>query len=109
MNKINDECYNFKEINYNNGILDEIIDCTYVVHLEGRPLRLERINYQLNKYNLSKKVFILFCKGFKKCKNNNNIKVIAHDLIESNFYIFEHAKKNNYNNILILEDDFILD
>jgi hypothetical protein len=107
MHKINHECYNFKEINYNNGLLDEIIDCTYVIHLEGRPKRLAQIYYQLNKYNLSKKIFILFCKGFKKC--NINIKSIKNDLIESNFYIFEHAKNNNYNNILILEDDFLLD
>jgi hypothetical protein len=109
MHKINDECYNFKQINYNNGLLDEIIDCTYVIHLEGRPKRLEQIYYQLDKYNLSKKILILFCKGFKKCNSNSNIKSIKHDLIESNFYIFEHAKNNNYNNILILEDDFLLD
>jgi hypothetical protein len=106
MHKINEECYSFKEINHNIGLLDEIIDCTYVIHLEGNN-RLEQIYYQLDKYNLSKKILILFNKGFKKC--TKNIKTPATDLIESNFYIFEHAKNNNYNNILILEDDFILD
>jgi hypothetical protein len=106
MHKINEECYSFKEINYDNGLLDEIIDCTYVIHLEGNN-RIEQVYTQLNKYNLSKKILILFNKGFKKC--NKNIKNTGTDLIESNFYIFEHAKNNDYNNILILEDDFLLD
>jgi hypothetical protein len=107
MHKINEECYTLKEINYDNGLLDEIIDCTYVIHLEGNN-RLEQVYYQLNKYNLSKKIFILFNKGFKKC-NKKNINNPGTDLIECNFYIFEHAKNNDYNNILILEDDFLLD
>ena len=32
---------------------------------------------------------------------------IAYDIIDANIYIFNHAKQNNYSNILVLEDDFI--
>jgi hypothetical protein len=108
MYKINNECYKFKEIKYENGIFDNIIDCTYILHLEGNG-RLQNIYSQLNKINPSKKVFILFNKGFKKCKKNNKIDVTYNDLIEANYRIFLHAKEYNFNNILILEDDFIFD
>jgi hypothetical protein len=108
MYKINEECYILKEINYNTGIFDNCIDCTYVIHLEGNG-RLNNIMTQLKKYKPTKKNFILFNKGFKNCKKNKIIDKPWKDLVEANFYIFLHAKKNNFQNILILEDDCYFD
>ena len=108
MYQINDQCYNFKEINFEKGIFDDSIDSTYILHLRGNG-RLENVYSQLNNIIPSKKVFILFNKGFKKCQKNKNIRETWKDLIEANYKIFLHAKEHNYNNILILEDDFIFD
>ncbi len=105
---INKDSYKFKEINYNTGIFDNCIDCTYVLHLEGNG-RLNNIMTQLKKYKPSKKIFILFNKGFKKSKKNKLIDKPWKDLVEANYYIFLHAKKNNFENILVLEDDCYFD
>ena len=29
------QCYSFKKIKYNTGLLDEAVDATYIIHLEG--------------------------------------------------------------------------
>ncbi len=108
MHVINEEAYKLKEIKYDRGLFDDIIDCTYVIHLEGNG-RLDNIYKQLNKYKPTKKNFILFNKGYKKSKKNINIDKAWKDLVEANFYIFLDAKKNNYENILVLEDDFYFD
>ena len=52
-------CYNFKKLEFNQGLLDNCIDVTYIIHLEGNG-RLEHIYEQLNKFHITKKVFILF-------------------------------------------------
>jgi hypothetical protein len=98
-------CYNFKKILFNDGLLNNCVDVTYIIHLEENG-RYSNIIDQLNIYHPTNIVYIVFNKGYKKCfkKNVNNT---VHDIIFTNIQIFEHAVLNNYNNILVLEDDFM--
>lgn len=104
----NNKCYNFNEITYSNGLLDDAVDATYIIHLEGNG-RYEDILKQLDLYQPTKIVYIVFNKGYKKCSKDENITLPAHDLVDAFLQIFKHANNpsQNYNNILILEDDFI--
>lgn len=102
------QCYTFKKIKYNKGLLDNAVDATYIIHLEGNG-RYDDIMNQLENYHLTKEVYIIFNKGYKKCSKDEHIKLPALDLVDAFLQVFKHAKNQNYNNILILEDDFIFD
>ena len=91
---------------YNTGLLHDAVDATYIIHLEGNG-RYDDIMNQLKTYHPTKEVYIVFNKGYKKCKKDEHIKLPAHDLVDEFLLVFKHAKNENYNNILILEDDFI--
>jgi len=104
--KVSTQCYNFKKIKYNTGLLDEAVDATYIIHLEGNG-RYDDIMNQLKTYHPTKEVYIVLNKGYKKCKKSEHIKLPAHDLVDAFLQVFKHAKNENYDNILILEDDFI--
>jgi hypothetical protein len=106
--KNSSECYSFKKIKYNKGLLDDAVDATYIIHLEGNG-RYDDIINQLENYHPTKEVYITFNKGYKKCSKDEHIKVPALDLVDAFLQVFKHAKNQNYNNILILEDDFIFD
>ncbi len=97
-------CYSYEEYKFDNAILD--VDATYIIHLEGNG-KYESIIDQLNKYPISKKVYIVLNKGYKKCKKDPSITKPPLDLIDAYLEIFHHAKDKK--NILILEDDFIFD
>jgi hypothetical protein len=99
-------CYNFKKIFFEKGLMDNSIDATYIIHLEDNG-RLESINEQLSKYQPSKVVYIVFNKGYKKCKKNLHKQEPPVDLVDAFLKVFKHSIEQNYNNILILEDDFI--
>lgn len=98
-------CYNLKLLNFNEGLLDSSIDATYIIHLEGNG-RLNHIYNMLNEYQPSKIVYIVFNKGYKKCNKGEYINSPSLDLIDTYLNIFKDAQFKNYNNILILEDDF---
>ena len=100
-------CYYLKEYLFNKSIFNNI-DATYIIHLENNG-RLDSIMNQLKIYQPTKKIYILFNKGYKKCKKNMFINKPPLDLIDSFFTIFKDAYNKKYNNILILEDDFIFD
>lgn len=102
------KCYNFKQIIYQDGILDHAVDATYIIHLEGNG-RYEDILTQLSQFQPTKIVYIVFNKGYKNCEKNKNITLPSQDLTDAFMQIFKHANNasQNYNNILILEDDFI--
>lgn len=102
------ECYKIKEFhNNNNEIIINEVDATYVIHLENNGRYNDIIN-QLNNYKLTNKTYILFNKGFKYCEKEKHITKSNLDLVDTYYEIFKHSKMNNYNNILILEDEFIL-
>ena len=94
----NEKCYYFKKINYNDGLLDNAIDATYIIHLE-RNGRYEDILKQLELYQPTKIVYIVFNKGYKNCKKDN-IKNSTLDLVDAFLQIFKHSKYENYDNRL---------
>lgn len=106
---MNNNCYNLKLTEYNIGLFDKSIDATYIIFLEGNKKRYNNIKKELEKNKPTKKVYILYNKGFKNCNKDKYITTTAKDLVDCNIHIFKHAKKKNYDNILILEDDYILD
>jgi len=99
-------CYKFEKYIYDDSLFNNV-DVTYILHLENNG-RYNNIIEQLNKYHLTNIVYIVFNKGYKKCNKNKNIRDASADILYSYIQIFNHAKINNYDNILILEDDFII-
>jgi len=103
---ITKDCYNYKKIIYNDPIFTNTIDATYIIHLENNG-RLENIMKSLSNYHITNTVYIVFNKGYKKCKKKDFIINPPYDLVDAFINIFNHANSMNYNNILVLEDDFI--
>ena len=101
-------CYNFKELNFKYGIYDNSIDVSYILTLKN-SLKIKNIHKQLTITKPTKKIFIVVNDGFKKCTKELPIQNKKYDTMHSYIEIFKHAKKNNYQNILILEDNFIFD
>jgi hypothetical protein len=98
-------CYQFDHIQYTDGIFDAI-DATYIIHLEGNG-RYEKIQTQLSEYHPTNELYIVRNKGYKKCPKSEHINAPALDLVDAFLQIFKHASEQNYDYILILEDDFI--
>lgn len=103
---MNSPCYRFQYIQNDSGLLDDCIDASYIIHLEGNG-RYKHIQNQLSSYQPSKDVYILYNRGFKKCHKFLPEQMSTYDLIDAFLHIFEHAKQKNFNHILVLEDDFI--
>ena len=101
-------CYNFKELNFKYGIYDNSIDVSYILTLKN-SLKIKNIHKQLTIAKPTKKIFIVVNDGFKKCTKDLPIQNKKYDTMHSYIEIFKHAKKYNYQNILILEDNFIFD
>ena len=102
----NSKCYEFQNFKFENGLFDETVDATYIINLVGNS-RYNNIIKQINEYKPTSEVFILFNQGFKKCNKTKKIIYPANDLNDAFLQIFRHANNKNYDNILILEDDFI--
>jgi hypothetical protein len=100
-------CYRFQEIKYTAPIFKEV-QATYIIHLEGNG-RLPAIQEQLKKYHPTETVYILWNKGFKKCKKDLAIDKSPLDLVDAFMQCFKDANEKGYEHILILEDDFIFD
>jgi len=97
-------CYRFEKVTGENPLFKNI-DATYVLHLENNG-RLEQVRKGLRDYFPSETTFILFNKGLKNCKKNLPKQNSIFDIIDANLTIFRDAREKNYQNILILEDDF---
>jgi hypothetical protein len=104
----NIDCYRFEKIYFDDGILNDAVDATYIIHLEGNG-RYDDIQKQLSQYHPTNTVYIVFNKGFKNCKKKLGEYIPPVDLVDAFLQCFKHSNKHNYNNILILEDDFIFD
>ena len=99
-------CYTYNLKTFDEGLFDRSTDAPYIIHLEGNG-RYDSIMNQLEKYHPTKLVYIVFNKGYKKCKKNLKVEIPKYDLIDAFLNAFKHAKQHGYNNILILEDDFM--
>uniref|UniRef100_A0A6C0HXQ4 Glycosyltransferase n=1 Tax=viral metagenome TaxID=1070528 RepID=A0A6C0HXQ4_9ZZZZ len=96
-------CYRFELLEFEDCLFENV-DATYILHLEGNG-RLEKIHEQLKTYHPSKKVYIVYNKGYKKCHKDLVIQRTTDDLVHANMTVFEHAQQ--YKHVLVLEDDFI--
>jgi hypothetical protein len=103
---INNHCYNFEKRNYEYGFLDSFIDATYILTMENSE-RKESYEKQLKEFIPTKTVYIVYNKGFKKCDKVLKEQLSPFDLNDSYLNTMNHSLQNNYNNIIILEDDFI--
>lgn len=109
-------CYRKEKIFFDKGLFDNIIDMIYVITLENSKDRHVSFKKQLNEFKLLKEHTIIYNKGFKNCKkvfckyfNKCNIVNFSHeDLSHVNEYIRNDILINKYENVLVLEDDFIL-
>jgi hypothetical protein len=99
-------CYNYKEIYFQRGVLDDSVDATYILHLEGNG-RLSNIYKQLQTFHPSKKVIIVFNKGFKECEKDLYKNTSSYDIVDAFLNVLKDAEEKNYKNILVLEDDFM--
>ena len=102
MHAINLEAYRFEEHNFEDGMFDDCIDATFIIHLENNG-RMEHIQRQLTEFHPSKKVFILYNKGYKNAKKQEYITRPPLDLVDAFMTCFKYAINNKLNTILILE------
>lgn len=105
---MNDSCYTIKTMYFENGIFDEIVDCTYVILCCGDfPKREKHVFEHISKLKPSKIVKLVYNYGFKKCSKQLVKQSTEYDLRDTLMYIFNDSKV--YDNILVLEDDFEID
>ena len=102
----NTKCYDYNKLSFNDGILNDSVDATYIIHLKDNG-RYDSIQQQLSEYHITNTVYIVVNQGFKKCSKTLTKQNTTHDLIDAFLQIFKHSLEHNYNTILILEDDFI--
>jgi len=98
-------CYSTKVLKFNEGLFDNFIDITFVITMKD-SLRTEKIIEEIRRVKPSKKVVIVYNSGYKNCKKTLYKKKVtnsAQDLVHAYKYIFNISQE--YNNILILEDD----
>jgi len=101
-------CNEYDIINFESGILDDIIDAVYVITLK-KSNRIENVYKQINEYKLSKNNIIQINERYTDCNIDLCEQQPNYHLFYNLVNICKHANKENYNNVLILEDDFIFD
>ena len=106
-NNVNKDCYHFKTIKNKSGLYDSFVDMTYVLLMENSE-REKHIYDQLDKFQPTKTVKVQYNKGYKKCKKKLCDNKANWDLFDAHYNVILDAYRNNYNNILIFEDDFVV-
>lgn len=104
---VNSESYSFKTIDFNCGLYDSFVDMTYVLLMENSE-REKHVYEELEKFKPTEKVKVQYNKGYKKCKKTLCEKKANWDLFDAHYNVILDAYRNNYTNILILEDDFVI-
>lgn len=83
-------------------------DKVYCINLKRRPKRLQEFTEEVNKFNLGNfEVFEAIDGNDIKTTRAKRLKPSEQGLIESNLRIIKECIKNNYNNVLIIEDDCV--
>lgn len=102
-------CYTFQQIylSQSSKITNDHVDAVYIIHLKGNDARLKNIHKQLESFYICKTVYILHNEGIR-CDKGIPDNTPPLDLIDCYYNCFKDASEKNYENILILEDDFIL-
>jgi len=104
--KYNSKCFTFEKNTFPSGLLDQCVDATYIIHLKDNG-RLEHVLEKLVNVQPTSTVYIAHNQGFKKCDKKLIEQASYQDLTDAFLQCFKHADSQGYNNILILEDDFI--
>ena len=95
-----------KNIKFDKGIFDSVVDCTYVLLCCGpKPYREDSVYKNLKILQPSSVVKLIYNSGYKNCCET---KSPMDDMATAQLYIFKDALKHNYKRILWLEDDFFL-
>lgn len=106
------DAFRIETLTTTHGIFDDIADATYILTMENATDRHKSIYEQLKWFHPTKKVNIWFNGGYKKHvkigATGERIDNTFKDLTHANIMIFKDALKNNYNRIIVLEDDFIM-
>jgi hypothetical protein len=92
----------------NIGLFDQYIDMCYILTMENSSRTIQFID-QINTFKIASNIIIQINKGYKKCNKKLYKQASNYDLNDCYYNVFKHANKNNYKNILILEDDFMFD
>ena len=106
-NNPNENCYHFKTLDLNEGLYDSFVDMTYILLMVNSE-REKHVYEQINKFRPTKKIKIQYNKGYKKCRKKLCEQKVNWDLFDAHYNAMLDAYRNNYNNILILEDDFVI-
>jgi hypothetical protein len=69
--------------------------------------RKDQYENQLKEFIPTKTIYIVHNKGYKKCSKILPEEIPPYDISDAYLNAMNHSFENNYNNILILEDDFI--
>jgi hypothetical protein len=104
----NKHCYDFQLRDYNQkGILDEFVDMTYIITDKDSTERNAQIEAQLVKLIPTKQIYFVYNSTYKKCNKQLPEQIPPYDLKDANLNIIQHSIGHGFNNILILENDFI--
>lgn len=87
--------------------LFERFDETFLINLKKREDRLNNFIIQVNNYNLGDFKIFEAIDGSSIKDNYSNLSIGNVGLIHSNIQIIEESIKNNYEKILIIEDDCV--
>lgn len=102
----NSKCFTFETQNLQKGLFDDVIDCTYVIHLLQNG-RLDHIYDEIKRTIPTKTVVVVKNLGYKKCNKKLIDQAPYQDLTDAFLQCFSHAKQNGHKTIMIIEDDFI--
>lgn len=103
----NSKCYYYKYLKSEKGLFDNIVDAVFILLMENSP-REKNVLEQIQKYKLHSNIIIQYNIGFKNCGKILKKQQSNFDLLDANFEVFKKSQELNYNNILVLEDDFIV-
>jgi hypothetical protein len=101
----NNESYRFEELEFENGMFDSCVDMTYVLTLED-SIRRNSYMEQLQTHLPSSIVKIQHNKGYKNCDKLLKNQDSSSDLNDAYRNVFMDAISNNYDSILLFEDNF---
>jgi len=108
---INNQCYRHERISthnkYDSQIIFPNVDMTYVLIMVGSKHE-ERVRRQLEDYPFTRNIYLQWNYGFRNCNKHLIIQNTKFDLSDAYMIAFSHAIQHNYDRILILEDDFVV-
>jgi hypothetical protein len=105
---MNKDSYRYELIENEKGMFDNYIDMAYILTMED-SMRKDSYMNLINKYKPHKNILIQYNKGYKKSVKKLIKQDTVNDLNDAYYYAFLNAYNNNYQNIIIFEDDFIFD